>query len=336
MQTLQTGPGPSSTFHLATPHPYLHEGPVETYPGRPGGDEEESLAAGLGWLGIGLGLTELLAPRSVGKLVGVGDDHTLLVRALGLRELASGAGILTARRPGGWLWSRVGGDAMDLALLGLALSSARAAGRNRVLLAALAVGAIAAADIVASRRQSALRDLTATRPTGPLHLQRSLAVNRAPQDCYRFWRAFENLPRFMEHLVSVSIIAPGRSHWVAKGPAGTTVEWDAEVTRDEPDRLIAWRSLEGADVDHSGVVRFEPAPGNRGTIVRVELRYSPPAGQLGAWVARLFGEEPEHQIREDLRRFKQVLEAGEIPTTVGQPSGRRSLMARFLRKGQPG
>lgn len=336
MQTLQTGPGPSSTVHLATPHPYLHEGPIEKYPGRPGGDEDESLAAGLGWLGIGLGLTELVAPRSVGKLIGVGGDHTLLLRALGLRELASGAGILTGRRPGGWLWSRVGGDAMDLALLGLALSSVKATRRNRVLLAALAVGAIAVADIVASRRQTRAQGPAERRLTGPLHVQRSLAVNRPPEDCYRFWRAFENLPRFMEHLVSVSITGPQRSHWMAKGPAGTTVEWDAEITRDESNQLIAWRSLEGADVDHSGIVRFEPAPGGRGTIVRVELRYSPPAGPLGAWVARLFGEEPEQQIREDLRRFKQVLETGEIPTTLGQPAGRRSLVARFLRKGQPG
>jgi uncharacterized membrane protein len=126
----------------------------------------------------------------------------------------------------------------------------------------------------------------------------------------------------MNHLESVTTTGEGRSHWVAKAPAGSTVEWDAEIYNEKENELIAWRSLEGADVDNAGSVRFEPAAGDRGTTVRVTLRYDPPGGALGAAVARLFGENPDQQIDEDLRRFKQVMEVGEVVNTEGQPSGR--------------
>lgn len=153
-------------------------------------------------------------------------------------------------------------------------------------------------------------------------VEKSITINRSPEELYRFWRNFENLPRFMNHLESVKTIEGNRSHWVAKAPAGSTVEWDAEIYNEKENELIAWRSLEGADVDNAGSVRFEPATGGRGTVVRVTLKYDPPAGPLGALVAKLFGEEPSQQIEEDLRRFKQVMEAGEAATTEGQSSGR--------------
>lgn len=155
-----------------------------------------------------------------------------------------------------------------------------------------------------------------------IKVEKSVTVNRSPEELYRFWRNFENLPQFMNHLESVKDTGNGRSHWVAKAPAGKTVEWDAEVYNEKENELIAWRSLEGADVDNAGSVRFEPATGGRGTVVRVTLKYDPPGGALGALVAKLFGEEPSQQIEEDLRRFKQVMEAGEAATTEGQPSGR--------------
>ena len=129
----------------------------------------------------------------------------------------------------------------------------------------------------------------------------------------------------MKHLESVERRDGNRSHWVAKGPAGTSVEWDAEVTRDETDALISWRSLEGSEVQNSGAVRFTPATGGRGTLVAVTLQYEPPAGALGMTIAKLFGEEPNLQVREDLRRFKRLLETGEIPTTEGQSHGTRPL-----------
>ena len=153
-------------------------------------------------------------------------------------------------------------------------------------------------------------------------VEKSVTINRSPEELYRYWRNFENLPRIMSHLESVHVTGEGRSHWVAKGPAGTTVEWDAEVYNEKENELIAWRSLEGADVDNAGSVHFTPAPGGRGTEVRVVLKYDPPAGKVGAAVAKLLGEEPSGQVQEDLRRFKQFMETGETPTTEGQPSGR--------------
>jgi len=116
----------------------------------------------------------------------------------------------------------------------------------------------------------------------------------------------------MEHLVSVDDLSEGRSHWVAKGPAGTTVEWDAMIVADDPGRVITWRSLENSDVDNAGAVRFEPAPGRRGTIIKVNIQYNPPGGVAGAAVAKLFGEEPNQQLEDDMRRFKQVMEVGEV------------------------
>jgi uncharacterized membrane protein len=153
-------------------------------------------------------------------------------------------------------------------------------------------------------------------------VKKSVTINRSPEELYSFWRNFENLPRFMNHLESVKVEGTNRSHWVAKGPAGTSVEWDAEVYNEKDNEMIAWRSLEGAEVDNAGSVHFEPASGGRGTVVKVVLKYDPPAGKIGALVARLFGESPAQQIDEDLRRFKQLMETGETATTTGQSSGR--------------
>lgn len=161
-----------------------------------------------------------------------------------------------------------------------------------------------------------------------IKVEKSVTIDRSPEELYTFWRNFENLPRFMDHLESVRIMDEKRSHWVAKAPAGTTVEWDAEIYNEKPNEMIAWRSLEGADVDNAGSVHFERAAGERGTVVKVSLKYDPPGGIIGATVAKLFGEAPEQQIQEDLRRLKQVMEAGEIPTTEGQSSGRAAKSGR--------
>jgi uncharacterized membrane protein len=157
---------------------------------------------------------------------------------------------------------------------------------------------------------------------GPIHVEKTVTINRSPEDLYQFWRNFENLPRFMRHLESVQVLDQGRSHWVAKAPAGQSVEWDAEITEDHPGTGIAWRALPESQVVNAGAVLFTPGPRGRGTEVRVTLDYQPPGGGVGALVARLFGEEPSQQVMDDLRHFKQIMEAGEIPTTDGQPSGR--------------
>jgi uncharacterized membrane protein len=154
-----------------------------------------------------------------------------------------------------------------------------------------------------------------------MHLQTSITVNRPVGELYRFWRDFENLPEFMTHLASVRSLSSRRSQWTATAPAGRTVDWEAEVIEDRTDELIAWRSLEGADVPNSGSVHFVPAPGGRGTEVRVEIDYALPGGKVGAGVAKLFGEEPEQQVRDDLRRFKQVMETGQIVRSEASPEG---------------
>lgn len=153
-----------------------------------------------------------------------------------------------------------------------------------------------------------------------IRVDRSITVNKPRQEVFRFWRDLENLPRFMQHLECVKVIDGKRSRWVALAPAGRTVEWDAEIINEIENELIGWRSLEGASVDNAGSVRFADAPGGRGTRVKVELQYNPPGGPVGAIVARLFCREPSQQVGEDLRRFKSIMEAGEIPTTEGQPA----------------
>jgi uncharacterized membrane protein len=163
-------------------------------------------------------------------------------------------------------------------------------------------------------RNSALREGTrhsgGVGPGQGLRVEQTVIIDRPAEELYRFWRNFENLPRFMDHLESVTMLGPERSHWVAKGPMGTKVEWDADIHSEIPGELIAWRSLPDSDVDHAGSVHFTPA-GTSSTEVRVLLRYDPPAGRLGAAVAGLFGEEPSRQVADDLRRLKQVMEAGE-------------------------
>jgi uncharacterized membrane protein len=152
-------------------------------------------------------------------------------------------------------------------------------------------------------------------------VRRSVTIRATATELYQFWRSLTNLPRIMRHLRSVTELSSGRSQWVARGPAGITVKWDADIVTDSPGECIAWKSVNGSAVQHAGSVRFQRAPGGRGTEVHVELAYEPPAGALGVVVAKLLGEEPDVQIREDLRRFKQSMEAGEVATTEGQPVG---------------
>jgi uncharacterized membrane protein len=159
-----------------------------------------------------------------------------------------------------------------------------------------------------------------------IHVEEAVTINRPIAEVYRFWRNFENLPQFMQHLESVAMREEGISHWVAKGPAGMKVEWDARIINEIDNKLIAWQSLEGSTIATAGSVNFDET--EHGTRVRVHLQYSPPAGKLGAAVAWLFGEEPSLQVRDDLRRFKALLEAGEVPTTTGQPSGRSGSLTR--------
>jgi uncharacterized membrane protein len=155
-----------------------------------------------------------------------------------------------------------------------------------------------------------------------VHAEEAVTIARRPAELYDVWRDFSSLPRFMDHLVSVQPLGNGRSRWVARAPAGRTVAWDAAIIKDVPGELISWRTLPGSRVVSAGSVWFRETQ-DRGTEVKVHLQYAPPAGKAGATVAWLLGHEPSQTIREDLRRFKQLIEAGEVPTTKGQPRGRK-------------
>jgi uncharacterized membrane protein len=150
-------------------------------------------------------------------------------------------------------------------------------------------------------------------------LEKTVTIHASPGELYRFWRKLENLPQFMHHLESVRTEG-NRSHWVAKAPMGMEVEWDAEITQDRENEIIAWRSLEGSQVEQEGSVQFKPAPGGRGTEVKVNIKYRIPGGKAGSAIASIFGREPEQQVADELRRFKQLMEAGEI-ATAGKQTG---------------
>jgi uncharacterized membrane protein len=153
-----------------------------------------------------------------------------------------------------------------------------------------------------------------------VHVRESVRLEIPIGDVYRFWRRLENLPRFMTHLDRVTEDSDGKSHWVAAGPAGLVVEWDAEIINEVENKVLAWRSLPGSDVVTAGSVNFDAVRGGRSTQVSVHLQYAPPAGKAGAFVASLFRREPSQTIREDLRHFKQLLEAGEIPRATATAS----------------
>lgn len=286
--------------------------------------EEKQIAGVLGWFSLGLGLGAIALPDGAARLAGVPDDARTraILRGAGVREIAQGIGILTQSRPVGWLWSRVAGDAMDLTLTATALTSKRA-DRGRVAATLATLAGITALDVWCStrlmRRPDAKRGRTAE--DRGMEVKRAITVNRPASAAYQFWHDFRNLPRFMRHLEAVEMNGGNRSHWKAKAPAGSTVEWDAEVVEDRPDEVIAWRSVEGSAVSNAGSVHFVPAPGGRGTEVHVELRYDPPGGSAGAMVAKLFGEEPGKQIFDDLRNFKQVLETGEVVQSEATAKG---------------
>lgn len=276
----------------------------------------ESLADFLGLFSLGLGLAQVTLPGVMSRVIGIDhedDRNRTVMRVMGLREISHGIAILSNQQPEKSVWSRVAGDALDLALLGKALSNPENA-RGRTLFATANVLAVAALDYMCAKQLSKQPRTVANAGAdkGIIHTKRSVTVRQPLETVYAFWRDFENLPRFMRHLESVTVTGARRSHWVAKAPAGKSVEWDAETLEERENELISWRSVPGSDVYNAGTVRFQAAPGGRGTEVRVELEYDPPFGKLGSKVAMLFREEPGQQVQDDLRHLKQVLEIGEM------------------------
>jgi uncharacterized membrane protein len=173
----------------------------------------------------------------------------------------------------------------------------------------------------------------------PPSIEVSLTVNRPRQEVYAFWRRLENLPRFMRHIDSVTETGDGRSHWVGKSPVGANlgakIEWDAEIVEDREGQVLSWQSLPGSQVDNAGSVVFADATGGRGTVVRVHLDLDPPGGGVGRAISRMLSPITKQQVHEDLRRFKNLLEAGEVPTTDGQPAGQRSKINSLINPHNP-
>jgi uncharacterized membrane protein len=239
-----------------------------------------------------------------------GDAHHNVARAERIGSVAIGAALVSVGI------RRRGPVGLVAALFGSYFLTRGATGRC-VVYQALGVSTGPADALL---RGSARDDVTSRAATvnarKAIKVERSVTIEKPRAELFAFWRDFENLPRFMEHLVSVRVDSPTRSHWEAKAPAGRTVEWDAEIVNEVPDEIIAWKSVGEPDVANAGAVNFSDAPGGRGTIVRVTLDYEPPAGRVGAMLSHFFSEEPDHQIREDLRKFKQLMETGEITTSA--------------------
>jgi uncharacterized membrane protein len=279
---------------------------------------QTGLTRALGWFSIGLGLTELLAPRALARAIGVKSSPERL-QLLGLRELTSGLGILLHGHPA-WVDSRVAGDVMDLAALAAATRE-RGAQPGRIALASTAVLGVTALDVLASRR---------SRSIAPIPIFETIAIKCPPEALYRFFRDVQNLPQVVQSLGSVEALDGRRSRWVVKPGAGLKLEWELEIIAEEFGRRLQWRTLEGADLPHHGSLQLESLPGDRGTLVRLEIE--PMFGGRNATLklATLLRALPALKLRNELRRIKQWLEVGEVATTDGQPSGRRSAISRLL------
>jgi len=275
---------------------------------------ETRIANGLGWLSIGLGLAEIAAPRTMANLLGLpnGGRTRAVLRLYGMREVAAGVGILTQENPAPWLWSRVGGDVLDLSSLGKAMASDDTE-RGRVGAAAAAVVGITALDVYCAKRLSVASQENAS--SGPdthldaKHIGSSVIIEKSPEEIYQFWRNFENLPRVSRQIESIHVTGPTTSHWKVRSPLGGAVlEWDADMTEDRPNALISWRST-SSSAPHSGSIRFERATGGRGTKVTAHIDFGD--GMLTK-VGKLLGKVPREQANVTLHNLKQLLETGEV------------------------
>ena len=294
-----------------------------------------ALVKALAAASFGLGLSELAAPDRVAAIAGV--DSTArsrrVIRALGVRECGHGAALVGG--PDRLVWTRVAGDVLDVALLPAGVV-ARGPGRRRQgTAAALGLAAIGGLDLYTALRTTGGGTGRHAGGTGHRALRAAVTVRRSPDEVYRFWRDTENLPTFMHHLKSVTTNGDGRTHWVANAPAGQSVEWDAQITEDQPGQRIAWQSLPGSTLENGGSVDFTPTPDGGSTEVRVTIGYHLPGGALAKAAATLFGESPDQQVNDDLRRFKQILETGQVMRSDGSPEGAASARQLRQRPGQP-
>jgi uncharacterized membrane protein len=260
------------------------------------------LIRGLGWFGVTLGVAELAVPRLIASAIGVDRDGPapMILRAVGVREIVSSSAVLVRPDHPAPRWARVLGDAIDIGLLGLALGSP-GTGKRRLAVALGMVAGVTALDVIAARRQGRARH--------PLPVIAAVTINKSPMEVYAFYRRLEQLPQFMNYLVSVEQHADRRSTWTARLPIGGTVQWEAELVEDRPGQVLSWRSVEGSQVQTRGRVTFTRAPGRDMTEVRIEMQLGVFGRSPSLELARLFARP---QVKGDLRRLKQVLETGEV------------------------
>ncbi|WP_406063444.1 SRPBCC family protein [Micromonospora sp. NBC_00860] len=294
-------------------------------------------------MSLGLGVAQLAAPDTVRRVSGVDDSATTraVVPLVGARELVHAAGLLTSRRKSIWTWTRVVGDAMDLASLGVAIAHRSGRRRRRLFAVTGAVVGITVVDLLTAvqatraRKTGSAPAVRGVREGGAMELTATTTIRKPPPKVYAFWRDLDNLPTFMAHLEEIRTTGDRTSHWSASAPFGKNVEWDAEIVDETPGEKIAWRSTGNADVPNAGTVRFVPAPDGVSTEVHVVLSYDIPGGAIGKAVARYFGEEPHQQLDDDLRRLKQVLETGQVVRSDGAPWGKRARKEFPQRPAQP-
>lgn len=234
----------------------------------------------------------------------IGEVQRVLSVIAGMAFLASGlsrrnwSGALLATVGGGLLYRAISGYCPAFGAMGIDMSGSNRSGWS------------------SNTNRLGRRKVHTDRAT---KIQRAIEINRPPNDMYRFWRSLDNLPRIMNHLDSVQVINDRLSHWVMKAMPGVPkVEWDAEIINDVENQRIGWKSLQGADVDHTGSVEFKPTDNGQRTWMTVTLQYEPPGGKLGAAVAKWFGEDPNTKIAEDLQRFKEEMETGVFSQAGGE------------------
>ena len=206
----------------------------------------ERIATGLGWFSIGLGAAEMFSPGILSRIIGVRNKtaNRALLRFYGARELAAGIGILTQRKPAGWLWARVAGDMVDLSTLGLAFASSRTS-KPKLIASTAAVAGVTALDVYCGQQMNRKTGWGGTTREGNVRASRSVIIDRSPEEVYRFWRDLSNVPKFMTRLESVESTGERTSRWTAKGPGGRSIHWESEIVDDQPNSFFSWRSVQG-------------------------------------------------------------------------------------------
>ncbi len=284
------------------------------------------LANGLGWFSIGLGVAELVAPGQIQKLMGMRDrgGRRNVLRAYGVREIAAGVGILALPGKSGWLWTRVAGDLVDLATLGSAFGQ-RETRRARLTAATVAVAGVTALDVLCSAQLSRGR---------PFCASTTVLIARKPEEMYPFWKDLSNVTKLEPFLESARRLGADRWRWRARIRGGPVIEIDTEIVRDQPNQLIEWRSREGSPVKLRARIEFLPAPADRGTLVRASIELHGPI-MLLARRASAAGFGPELRLEQHLRRFKQLIETGEIARATRDPAFRFGRQWQRAREPEP-